>query len=106
MRTATHRPLGRWILSLWLALVLAACGGGGGGDAAAVLAGDPAQPASTALLEKRSARVDKSDIVQGHLLTRLFVVFKADATVGRDINGLSVAGSSARAVFLHDSADL
>ena len=28
MRTATHRPLGRWILSLFLAFLLVACGGG------------------------------------------------------------------------------
>ncbi len=94
MRTATNRPLGRWILSLWLALVLAACGGGAGGDATVVLAGDPAQPASTALLEKRSARVDKSDIVQGHLLTRLFVVFKGDATVGQVNAAAQAAGAS------------
>ena len=94
MRTATHRPLGRWILSLWLALVLAACGGGGGGDPTVVLAGDPAQPASTALLEKRSARVDKSDIVQGHLLTRLFVVFKPDATVAQVNAAAQAAGAS------------
>ena len=94
MRTATNRPLGRWILSLWLAWVLAACGGGAGDDATVVLAGDPAQPASTALLEKRSARVDKSDIVQGHLLTRLFVVFKADATVGQVNAAAQAAGAS------------
>ena len=84
------------ILGLLLPL-LAACGGGGsdaGPASTTVLAGDPAQPAFTALQDKRSARVDKSDIVQGHLLTRLFVVFKADATVAQVNAAAQVAGAS------------
>lgn len=35
MRTATHRPLGRWILGLFLAFLLVACGGGSESEAPA-----------------------------------------------------------------------
>lgn len=89
------------MVSVWLtlAILVTACGGGGGSDPAPavtlVLAGDPAQKASTALQDKRSARVDKADIVKGHLLTQLFVVLKAEATVGQVNAAAQAAGASA-----------
>lgn len=94
-RTArAARSLASWILFA----LLAACGGGGDNVApkeqTVVLPGDPAQPAAAALQDKTAARVDKGDIVDGHLLTRLFVVFKADATVAEVNAAAQAAGAS------------
>ena len=86
------------VLTWMLSSMLAACGGGGDGasgpSATIVLAGDSTQKASLAIIDTVAARVDPADIVNGHLLTRLLVAFKADATVGDVNNAAQVAGAT------------
>lgn len=94
-----------------LAVLLGACGGGGGensggSQSATVLNGDSAQTASATLQDKRSSPVASRDIVRGYLLTRLFVAFKADATVGQVNAAAKLVGASSIAFSSKNSTML
>jgi hypothetical protein len=68
-----------------------------------VLAGNPAQTASAVLQGIDAGPVDQNDIVQGHLLTRLFVALTADATVGQVNAAAESVGATAVAFSGTDS---
>nr|HET7858556.1 hypothetical protein [Caldimonas sp.] len=84
-------------------LCFVGCGGGGvsvessgGSGLVAGAAGDPALPALPAVAPSRTSPADAD--ASGHLLTRLSVVFKRDATVG-DVNAVAAAAQATAIAF-------
>jgi hypothetical protein len=96
------KRLSHWFATLTFALAMTACGGGGGGtnQPAGLLAGDTASPALAAVVNVAAQPAADADIVNGAILTRLNVVFAADATVGQvnaALGGIGATIAAARA---------
>lgn len=84
------------VLVAILAALLASCGGGSSRNTAApLLAGDAAASAANTLPRQDAAGVAPQDIVQHRLLTRLYVVLDASATVAEFNAAAGVVGATA-----------
>jgi hypothetical protein len=94
-----RRLLCGWLAAAMLGL-LAACGGGGGGSGGGPapsdgrLSGADSAAALAAVTDQASQPAAEADIVNGLILSRLDVVFAADATVGQVNAALDGVGAS------------